>query len=104
MGPKISMNFVRYSLEFFVTVIVLTEFDCSCSCRTNLQTWCFTSNVIFDSVPDDRNRVAQPGGATKRGLDPLHDPLSRASHPHVQVNQCYKNFTRKLVLRILEKV
>jgi len=28
MGPKISVNFVRYSHEFVITVIVLTEFDC----------------------------------------------------------------------------
>jgi len=28
MGPKMSVNFVRYSHEFVITVIVITEFDC----------------------------------------------------------------------------
>ncbi len=29
MGPKMSVNFGRYSREFVITVIVITEFDCS---------------------------------------------------------------------------
>ena len=29
MGPKLSMNFVRYSREFVITVIDITEFNCN---------------------------------------------------------------------------
>ncbi len=45
--------------------------------------------MSFFTLPDDGNGVAKPGGAAKRGLDSLHDPLSRTSHPHVQVIQCF---------------
>jgi hypothetical protein len=27
-GPKIAMNFVHYSREFVITVIIITELDC----------------------------------------------------------------------------
>jgi hypothetical protein len=30
LGPKMGHYFVRYKREFVITVIVLTEFDCSC--------------------------------------------------------------------------
>jgi len=29
MGPKMSLFFVRYIREFVITVIVITEFDCT---------------------------------------------------------------------------
>jgi hypothetical protein len=34
LGPKNFTNLFRYSREFVTTVIVITEFDCSCI-RTN---------------------------------------------------------------------